>query len=417
MGGQVPRTARCRAHAAGTASISAPTHAPWIAERRRGAALGRTHPRLGSDRFAIRLRVRGAARSSAEAFPLEGESSRVRGSGAEKAPEEVPLGRALSLLRAFYRFTRPHTVLGTTISVLSVSSLALGGPGDATPAFARGVLRALAAALCMNVSIVGLNQIFDVEIDRVNKPNLPLASGEFTLRGACAVVAAATVAGFAIAVAGTPPGCSSALLLTLGVSLALGVAYSADLPMLRWKRNPGLAAACILAVRAGLVQVGFFAHAAACVRHGLGLGAGAGWWGLAGAMAGGDPGVRLGFATAMMTALSIAIALVKDCPDVRGDDRAGVRTMSVRLGPKRVLGLTMGWLAVAYVGAAGLGLGVCGPVWAKAATCLGHLGVLAFLRAKARDVDPGDPQSLYAFYMHLWRAFYVEYALVPLFRL
>ena len=39
----------------------------------------------------------------------------MRGSDVDKAPEEVPLGRALSLLRAFYRFTRPHTVLGTTM--------------------------------------------------------------------------------------------------------------------------------------------------------------------------------------------------------------------------------------------------------------------------------------------------------------
>lgn len=32
----------------------------------------------------------------------------------------------------------------------------------------------------MNVSIVGLNQLYDVEIDKINKPYLPLASGEMT---------------------------------------------------------------------------------------------------------------------------------------------------------------------------------------------------------------------------------------------
>ncbi len=33
----------------------------------------------------------------------------------------------------------------------------------------------------MNICIVGLNQIFDVPIDRINKPYLPLASGEFSM--------------------------------------------------------------------------------------------------------------------------------------------------------------------------------------------------------------------------------------------
>ena len=43
-----------------------------------------------------------------------------------------------------------------------------------------GLLQALVPALLMNVSIVGLNQLYDVEIDKINKPYLPLASGEMT---------------------------------------------------------------------------------------------------------------------------------------------------------------------------------------------------------------------------------------------
>ena len=47
-----------------------------------------------------------------------------------------------------------------------------------------------------------------------------------------------------VAASGSPP-----LLATLAGSLLLGIAYSTDLPLLRWKRSPVLAAACILAVR------------------------------------------------------------------------------------------------------------------------------------------------------------------------
>jgi hypothetical protein len=43
-------------------------------------------------------------------------------------------------------------------------------------------------------------------------------------------------------------------------SLVLGFFYSADVPLLRWKRSPFLAAACIFGVRALAVQFGFYFH-------------------------------------------------------------------------------------------------------------------------------------------------------------
>ena len=42
---------------------------------------------------------------------------------------------------------------------------------------------------------------------------------------------------------------SGPLLATLAGSLVLGIAYSTDVPFLRWKQHPLLAAGCILAVR------------------------------------------------------------------------------------------------------------------------------------------------------------------------
>jgi len=82
---------------------------------------------------------------------------------------------------------------------------------------------------------------------QVNKPYLPLASGEFSMRTAAGVVAATGAAALALgAAARSPP-----LMATLAGSLALGVAYSTDLPGLRWKQHPLAAAACILAVRCG----------------------------------------------------------------------------------------------------------------------------------------------------------------------
>lgn len=50
----------------------------------------------------------------------------------------------------------------------------------------------------MNVSIVGINQLTDIAIDRVNKPTLPLASGEMTPAAGVAICVACTVAALAI---------------------------------------------------------------------------------------------------------------------------------------------------------------------------------------------------------------------------
>lgn len=88
-------------------------------------------------------------------------------------------------------------------------------------------------------------QLFDIEIDRINKPYLPLAAGDFSVGIGVAIVLITGAAALAISlVSGSLP-----LLATVGGSLLLGIAYSTDLPLLRWKRNPVLAAACILAVR------------------------------------------------------------------------------------------------------------------------------------------------------------------------
>lgn len=73
-------------------------------------------------------------------------------------------------LPPFARFTRPHTMAGTAISVISISLLALQSHGLAnvhTQAAVVGLVQALVSALLMNVAIVGINQLYDIEIDKV----------------------------------------------------------------------------------------------------------------------------------------------------------------------------------------------------------------------------------------------------------
>ena len=119
------------------------------------------------------------------------------------------------------------------------------GPGDFGTQAAIGLLQALIPALLMNICIVGMNQIFDVDIDKINKPYLPLASGVWSLNtGISVAVSTGLVAVLLALYIGSAP-----LLATVVGSLLLGIAYSVDLPFLRWKRYPVLAMGCILSVR------------------------------------------------------------------------------------------------------------------------------------------------------------------------
>ena len=163
---------------------------------------------------------------------------------------------ARTALAAYWQFARPHTIIGTSLSITVVSSLALRTTPDRfPPSAAAGLVIALVAALHANVYIVGLNQMFDVDIDRTNKPYLPVASGEYTAAFGWALV---VVHGAAAVLTAKAFG-SAALVATVGGSMVLGTLYSVPFGKClrcsagahdgRWKGIPILAAACIFVVR------------------------------------------------------------------------------------------------------------------------------------------------------------------------
>ena len=294
--------------------------------------------------------------------------------------------------KALYQFSRPHTILGTFAGVVSTSLLAWV-PGASRAVVLAGTGQALAAALLMNVAIVGVNQVYDVEIDRINKPYLPLASGAMSMKEAVWTVVVAATLSLAIG-AGSR---SLPLLLTLGGSLALGLAYSMDLPGLRWKRSPAVAAACIMAVRSFAVHVGFFAH----VRLAQGLPFA---W---------TP--TLVFAVLFMLFFSIVIAFSKDIPDVEGDRIIGIRTLSVRIGTQAVFRTCIAIMLTAYAGAVAMGA-MSSTFQSRSVGVLAHSAMAALMLARAREVDVKSKDSLYSFYMFLWKLFYAEYAVLPFMR-
>lgn len=276
-------------------------------------------------------------------------------------------------LGVLWRFSRPHTLIGTSLSIVGLYVIAASvdrAPGGVDLAWT------LLAGACVNVFIVGINQLEDVAIDRLNKPWLPIAAGELPPEAARAIVGVAAVAPVVMAVTQ-----GVAELVAVSVALTVGWAYSC--PPLRLKRFPALAAGAITLVRSVVVNLGVWLHFA-------GTPIVAGVWAL----------------TAVTIPFAFAIAVLKDVPDIEGDRRYGIATFSVRLGPRPVRAIGVGALTVA-----GVGMAVAGPLLldgADAAVLVaGHLLGVAALWWWASRLDP------VAFYKRVWWLFFGEYLLVP----
>lgn len=83
-------------------------------------------------------------------------------------------------LAAFIRFCRPHTIIATSLQVTSLFILARSGVNLRLKALAV-LLLGLASGLATSSYIAGLNQLLDVDIDRISEPTLPLANTEFIM--------------------------------------------------------------------------------------------------------------------------------------------------------------------------------------------------------------------------------------------
>jgi len=296
-------------------------------------------------------------------------------------------GLQSSWLYAFWKFSRPHTIIGTSLSVLGLFLIAFKVEAENSAAFLLPVLGSWIACLCGNVYIVGLNQLEDVDIDRINKPHLPLAAGEFSLWTAQVIVAVAGCLALLLAWLIGP-----FLLGMVAISLAIGTAYS--LPPIRLKRFPFWAALCIFSVRGAVVNLGLFLHFSWLMQRQQSIPASV--WAL----------------TLFVVVFTFAIAIFKDIPDMEGDRQYQITTLTLRLGQQAVFNLARWVLTLCYLGmcfAAVFWLPTVNAVF-LVATHLLALGLLWWLSIK---VDLQDKSGIAQFYQFIWKLFFLEYLIFP----
>ncbi|MBD2776806.1 homogentisate phytyltransferase [Iningainema tapete] len=287
---------------------------------------------------------------------------------------------------ALWKFSRPHTIVGTSLSVLGLFLIAVAfGDGGFS---LLPVLGSWVATLCGNVYIVGLNQLEDVEIDRINKPHLPLASGEFSRREGQWIVGVTGFLALLLAWLNGP-----FLFGMVAVSLAIGTAYS--LPPIRLKRFPFWAALCIFSVRGAIVNLGLFLHFSWVFQGRQWFIPSAVW-----------------VLTVFILVFTSAIAIFKDIPDMEGDLKYNISTFTIKLGQSAVFNLARWVLTVCYVGmilVAVLRLAEVNSLF----LVVTHVLALGLMWWRSWDVDLQDKVAISRFYQFIWKLFFLEYLIFP----
>lgn len=210
------------------------------------------------------------------------------------------------------RLSRPFTLLAPAVGMIAAALAALGWNGEFEVAgWSAGKIAVggLGAAL-LNVASNSVNQIYDIEVDRINKPERPLPRGEITIPQAWIV----TIVTYALA-------CLCAwlvndlLLVIVLFTVLLTYAYSG--PPFRTKRHWALANITIAIPRGFLLPL-------------------AGWatiWGSPEFAAGGSalPPDIWTFAAASGLFV-LGAASTKDFADLAGDRAGGCITLPLRFG-------------------------------------------------------------------------------------
>ncbi|KAH9743304.1 homogentisate geranylgeranyltransferase [Citrus sinensis] len=226
--------------------------------------------------------------------------------------------------------------------------------------------------LLMTVYEVAINQLYDVAIDKVNKPNLPLTSGDLSMRTGIAIASSSLLMSLAIGIMlRSPP-----FLLALIIWFLLASAYSVDLPFLRWQRSSFLTTLYTVLERGLLLQFAYFIHIQKYV---------------------------LGRPIAITRTLMFAVAIT--C------------CFCFVISVLKVLWLCVYVLFIAYGAAVIVGLTSSPYLLSKLVTIISHSMLATLLWHQARTVDLSSKVSTLSFYMFIWKLHLVEYLIIPFVRL
>jgi homogentisate phytyltransferase/homogentisate geranylgeranyltransferase len=291
----------------------------------------------------------------------------------------------MKALIILWKFSRPHTIIGSVISIFTLFTIVCHKQGIQDPSF---LIIALIIGITCNIFIVGINQIADVNIDKINKPSLPIPSGVLNVQQAKAIVFSSLAISLGLALYLTPY-----LFAIIVLATAIGWAYS--MPPFYLKQHHITAALAITTVRGILLNAGGFLVFNHLINNS---------W---------DMPVNIKILTLFVIAFSVVISWFKDLPDIEGDAKYHIKTVAILYSPKAAL--IMGHI---LVGAAYLFTILMQykyytdsetPPTETKVLLIGHIILFALFIINAFSIKLHEHQSIKKFYKRFWWFFFTEY--------
>ena len=212
--------------------------------------------------------------------------------------------------RAYVELGRPFTLIAPGLGFLSGAITAIGAyPRDplSWPVLAPALIGSL-MAMVFNAGSNALNQIYDLEIDRVNKGKRPLPSGRLTIGEAWVFTVVAYVLTLVLAWLVAPAGRHECFWIVLA---AVVMTYIYSVPPLRTKRFAFWANLTIAIPRGVLLKV-------------------AGWSAVKTVL-----GAEPWFIGGIFGLFLLGASTTKDFADMEGDRGGGCRTLPIVYGVSR----------------------------------------------------------------------------------
>lgn len=290
-------------------------------------------------------------------------------------------------LITLWKFSRPHTIIGSMISIFTLFYIIC--ENHETLSF-HYLIMALSIGVTCNVFIVGINQIADVNIDKINKPYLPIPSGILSVQQAKTIVFTSLIISLGLALLTSPY-----LFAIIAISATIGWAYS--MPPFYLKQHHITAALAITTVRGVLLNAGGFLVFNYLINKSIEM----------------PENVKI--LTLFIIVFSVVISWFKDLPDIQGDAKYKIKTFAILYTPKFALitgNLLVGfaYLFTIYLKWKEYILSEI-PYFETRVLLFGHIILFGLFMINAFSIRLSEHQSIKKFYTRFWYFFFAEYIL------
>jgi|GEM_PF-4810923 len=234
-------------------------------------------------------------------------------------------------LRGLYRFSRPESTLGSVVMCAAIAVALLPALPCDSVVFAKVTACVLSLAL-WTIACHGVNQIYDLPVDRINKPDFPLPSGVMTVRQAWVVSAGTGVVGSVLAWWVMPLWLASSFVTAmLWVSIVYSVPRFGSRTVRQSPLLPKLLVICFRAIVYPATT--FLTVSTLAPAQSFGL-------------------IYLAFILTFAILFCVGMNTFEDIPDMRGDQEGGYRSFALALGATRTAWICGAAFICSFVGLA-----------------------------------------------------------------